>query len=300
MLTMTCMAEVCARSGGIRYGKAFLGGLVTEYLGSETSVLLTVTTTIRTFAVLLASSLGLELTMVIFTRIPVEVWAVLLLVVELYFLWCPLKTTIAATLFLLMINIGLLLPITILVLSQAQAANFFYIYAPFRQAESFDLSLLQLLFGVILMLYIGHVFVIQCAKVVLPRDPSARSLIGGSVAGTACLTVLFIVWMLAVNGAIAPAELVGQMGTAITPLAERFGPSMQVLGSFLLLHRRGKLDGSPRLGPTYLGFTDGQPQFSLDVQLDGTTHRIGLDFARHRDVAAYSTRSQTCGGMAPV
>ena len=56
-LTMACMAEVCVRNGGIRYGKAFLGRLVTDYLGRKASILLTVTTVVRTFAVLLAGSI---------------------------------------------------------------------------------------------------------------------------------------------------------------------------------------------------------------------------------------------------
>jgi len=327
MLTMACMAEVCARSGDIRYGTAFLGRLVVEYLGHEASVLLTIATAIRTFAVLLAGSLGLGMTMAPFTHVPAEIWVVLLLGGELYFLWRPLKVTITATLLLLLINLGLFLPVVLLAFSRVHAPHLFYVHVPFLHGAPFDPALLQLLFGVILMLYIGHIYVIQCAKSVLHRDPSARSLIWGSVAGTACLTVIFIVWLLAVSGTIAPEVLIRQVGTAMAPLAAQFGPSMHVLGVILvivllgmsclktsnalynlvyerlptrvrstvifprrrgtlLLQRRAASNAGLRLGLTYLGFTDGQPQLRLDVQVDGTTQRVEFRVSGHWEATA--------------
>ena len=46
---------------------------------------------------------------------------------------------------------------------------------------------------------------------------------------------LFAFWVLAINGAVAPQELAGQAGTALTPLAERLGPSIYFLGSLLVV-----------------------------------------------------------------
>ena len=77
MLTMACMAEACVRSGVIRYNKAFLGRLVSSYFGHESSVLLTLTTAIRTFLVLLAGFIGLGLTLESVTTIHAALWSVL-------------------------------------------------------------------------------------------------------------------------------------------------------------------------------------------------------------------------------
>lgn len=332
VLTMVCMAEACARSGDFRYGKAFVGRLVTDYLGAGASLFFSVTAALRTFLVMLAGSIGIGLTLATFTGIRPEVWITLLLLLEIYYLSRKsLNVTVTTMLSLLAINLILLLPIALLAFFHGQAANLLHIGLPLFQREPFDPSLLNLVFGVIVMLYIGHVYVIQCARVVLPRDPSASSLIRGSVAGTLFLTALFAAWVLAVNGAVAPGKLAGAAGTALTPLAERLGPSIHVLGSLLviillgmsclrtstvlfnlvqeripirlrsivtlprrkgslLLRRRGIPLDSPHLGLTYLGLTDGEPQFRLDVQWDGNLHRFEMSVAKYWDDSALLER----------
>jgi hypothetical protein len=236
VFTMACMAEACSRSGDFRYGKAFIGRLVIDYLGKEASAVFSMITTIRTFLVLLAGFLGIGLTLATFTPVAADVWIALLLVIELYYLSRESLNVTATTMVLLIgINIIVLLPVAILALSRADRANLFQVSLPFLRGEPFDPAILQLVFGVTIMLYIGHVYVIQCAKIVLPRDPSARSLIQGSVAGTAFLTLLFVIWVLAINGALAPQALAGQAGTALTPLAEKLGPSIHVLGPLLVV-----------------------------------------------------------------
>jgi hypothetical protein len=181
------------------------------------------------------------------------------------------------------------------------------------------------------MLYIGHVYVIQCAKIVLPRDPSARALMRGSVAGTVFLVIVFSVWVLAIGGALTPEELAGQAGTALTPLAEKIGPSIHVLGSLLvvlllgmsclrtstvlfniaqeyipirprslvtlprrrarvILAKRRTPSSGPRLALTYLGLSEGQPQFRLDLQLGGDLHRLEMTVANHWDESALLER----------
>jgi hypothetical protein len=236
VLTMACMAEACSRSGDFRYGKGFIGRLVIDYLGKEASVVFSLITTIRTFLVLLAGSIGIGLTLATFTPVPAHVWMTLLLCVELFYLSRKSLNVTATTMVLLItVNLIILLPIAVLAFSHGQPENFFSVTLPFLRREPFDPAILQLVFGVIIMLYIGHVYVIQCAKIVLPRDPSARSLIHGSVAGTVFLTLLFATWVLAINGAVAPQQLAGQAGTALTPLAIKIGPSIHVLGSLLVV-----------------------------------------------------------------
>ena len=332
VLTMACMAEACARSGTTLYGEAFVGRLVTDYLGNAGSSLLTLALAVRNFLALLAGSIGMAITMVTFTRVPVEVWIAILVVIELYLLSREtLKATMTVVVLLAGISVALLVPIGLAAFNYTRAENLFHGNLPFFGGESFDPLILQLIFGVILLLYFGHLHVVHCAKVVLPRDPSARSLIQGSVAGTVCLTALLAIWVLAIGGAIAPQVLASQAGTALTPLAEQIGPSMEVLGSLLivfflgmscirssdvlfhlvrerlptrfrsivmlprrrgtlLLQQRGSASGTPRLGMTYLGLTDGQPQFRLDIQSDGNTHRSEITVSSHWDATELRER----------
>jgi hypothetical protein len=236
MLTMACMAEACARSGDFRYGRAFIGRLMSDFLGNEASLIYSLITTVRSFLTQLAASIAIGLTLAAFTPVPAGFWITLLLAVELYYLSRKsLNVTATAMVLLIAINVIVMLPIALLALSHVHAANLLQVSATFLRGEPFAPASLQLVLGVTIMLYFGHVYVIQCAKIVLPRDPSARSLIQGSVAGTAFLTLLFTIWVVAINGAVTPQELAGQAGTALMPLAERIGPSVRVLGSLLIV-----------------------------------------------------------------
>ncbi len=85
------------------------------------------------------------------------------------------------------------------------------------------------------MLYLDHVYLLQCVKVVLPRDPSGRALIRGSVAGTGSVIALLILWVWALNGAIAQEDLINEAGTVITPLTQLLGPFVRVLGSIFII-----------------------------------------------------------------
>jgi len=236
VLTMACMAEACARSGDFRYGRAFVGRLVSNYLGTEASALFSATTAIRTFLVMLAGSIGIGLTLATFTGIRAEAWMVLLVLVELYYLSRKSSSvTVTTMLSMITLNLLVLLVITLLTGRQVEPANLLYMHVPLVSGRPLEPALLKLVFGVVIMLYIGHVYTIQCAKIVLPRDPSAGSLIRGSVAGTAMLVGIFAVWVLAVNGVVDADTLAGETGTALAPLARRLGPSIQVLGSVLVI-----------------------------------------------------------------
>jgi amino acid permease len=236
VLTMVCMAEACARSGDFRYGRAFVGRLVVDYLGREASALFSATTAIRTFLVMLAGSLGIGLTLATFTGIRAEAWMVVLAGVELFYLSRKSSSvTITTMLALVGLNLVVLAAITVLAFAHVQSTNLLRMRLPLVTGAPFDPTRLTLVLGVVLMLYIGHVYVIQCAKIVLPRDPSARSLIRGSAAGTAVLTAIFVLWVLAVNGVVDAEKLAGEAGTALTPLAERIGPAIHVLGSVLVV-----------------------------------------------------------------
>ena len=230
VLTMACMAETCARNGDVHYGKGFLGALVAEYLGNEGSYLYSVATFIRTFLVALAGSLGLGITFAAFTEVPATVWIVALFGIEIFYLSRKFGTTINTMLLLTAVNLVLLVPIIGLAFAHADPANLAASGGFFGEVGFFAPSALQFVLGVTIMLYIGHVGVIQCARLVLPRDPSGRSLIQGSIAGTCFLTVVFIVWLVAVNSAVSQQQLTEEAGTALAPLAENIGFGVRALG----------------------------------------------------------------------
>jgi hypothetical protein len=240
ILTMACMAEAIARSGDFRYGQALIKQLAANYLGQAGAFILSVAVGIRVFLIALACYVGLSATMASFTPIPASIWAALLFALSLYLLSRQsLKFTVAIMVMLAAINITLLLGLSLLALTHIEINNLFYTNLRFLYGDTFELGLVQQLFGVSLMLYFGHVYVGECAKLVLPKDRSAGSLIKGSIAGTIILTILFCIWILAINGAIAPSLLAIQSGTVLEPLAQQIGSVVTVAGSVLVIFLLG-------------------------------------------------------------
>jgi len=332
VLTMACMAEAFGRNGSIRYGSAFTGRLVSDYVGSAGSLLLTWATAIRLFIGLLACYYGLSVTMASFTSIPPSVWVALLFLLALYLLaGKSLNFSTALSALLGAVSIGLVLVISLAALNHVQWANLSYVNVPLLGAHAFEHSILQVIFGIVIQSYLGHTYLTQCAKFVLPRDPGAGSLVWGTVAASAVMTILLSGWVLVVNGAVAPSMLAGQSGTVLTPLARQIGPHVNIpgfslvilllglafirqstvlfnlvreriptrLGSIvvlprrrasLLLRKRGAPSNGPWLGLTYLGLSEGQPQFRLDVQLDGNLHHVEMKIDENWDVSALLER----------
>ena len=330
ILTMACMAEACARSGDFRYGRAFFGRLVTGYLGREASVIVSVVTALRTFLVMLAGSIGIALTLAASTGIRADVWMAAVALGEIYYLSRKSQNvTVTTMLSLLGVNLALFLLITTLALGRIEGANLLRAQVPFLHGAAFDPRLLKLVFGVIVMLYIGHVYVVQCAKIVLPRDPSGRSLIRGSVAATAVLVGIFTLWIVAVNGVVSAERLLGEAGTPLAALADRVGPAVHVLGSLLVVmllgmsclrsstvmfnlvqerlptrlrvtltlpRRRGDVlfeahgGDAVHLGVRYLGLADGLAHLRVDAQGKDGTERTEIVVSSSWNAAELLTR----------
>jgi hypothetical protein len=70
---------------------------------------------------------------------------------------------------------------------------------------------------------------------VLSRDPSSRSLIRGTAAAQATSIFVYCLFVLAINGAVAPEVLAGELGTALDPLAAEVGAIIYVLGTVFVL-----------------------------------------------------------------
>ncbi len=253
MLTLAAMAESVSRSGTIRYGNAFLGAMVSDYLGNIGSVAFTLGAASLTFIMLLAYYIGFSSTLASASGIPSQIWAVLFFLVGLYFIFREsINATVASALLVGAINIALIVALALLAFTHLRTDYLFHLNLPFVNGRPFEPGILELIFGTILSAYIGHLSVGNCAKVVLRRDPTAHSLIWGGVAAQIAALLLYSIWVLAINGAIAPEVLAAQAGTALTPLAAQIGPAINVLGVIYVILAMGMASIHSSLGLFYI------------------------------------------------
>jgi len=232
VLTIVFMAEAIARSGTIRYGRAFFGRVVADYLGRGGSLVLTASLFLLCAFMLPVYYMGFAVTLEDATPVPAPVWVPVLFVVGLYYLRRQsLTATIASALVVGAVNLGLVLALSLLAFPHAKLDNLLYVNAPFLGGRPFDSSIVALIFGVVLAAYCGHMSVGICGRLVLRRDPSARSLVWGCAAAQATAILVYCLFVLAVNGAIAPEALAEETGTALSPLAREVGPLVLALGS---------------------------------------------------------------------
>jgi amino acid permease len=236
ILTVSFMAEAISRSGTIRYGTAFIGRIVGDFLGHGGSVVLTVALFLMCLLVLPVYYIGVAVTLEEATRVPAPVWVALLFVLGLYYLRRQsLTATIASALIVGAVNIGLVIALSLLALSHARLDNLRYMNLPVLGGRPFDSGIVGLVFGVVLAAYFGHISVAICGRVVLHRDPSARSLVRGCAAAQGTAVLIYCLFVLAVNGAVAPPALANEAGTALSPLARQVGSVVLILGSAFVI-----------------------------------------------------------------
>jgi amino acid permease/predicted transcriptional regulator len=236
IVTIACMAEAVTRSGATRYGSAYLGRLVSDYLGTTGSLILSVSLFVLCLLVLPVFYIGVSTTLEDATSVWAPAWVGVLFLVGLYYLRRKsLNATVASALVVGAVNIVLLVVLAILALTHLQVDNLLHVNVPLLSGRPFEPSVLQLIFGVILAAYFGHTSVSLCGRLVLQRDPSGRALMRGCTAAQATAVVLYCLFVLAVNGAIAPRILAGESGTALAPLTTELGPLVTVLGSLFVV-----------------------------------------------------------------
>jgi amino acid permease len=220
ILTIVGIVEAIVRNGNMRYGNAYFGRLVNDYLGRPGQLAFSPVLVLQDILILLAYYVGLSTTLTAATSISPMLWAAVLFLFVTYFLSRQtINATVASALVIGAINIFLILILSFLALSKVQVAHVLYVNLPFNSIGRFDPSLLGLIFGIVLVSYFGHTSAGRAAGVVLRRDPGGRTLIWGSVAAMICAMVLASLWVVAVNGAISPAHLARTTGTALIPLA---------------------------------------------------------------------------------
>jgi amino acid permease len=324
VLTVSCLAEAIARSGAIRYGSAFFGRVVGDYLGRGGSLVLTISLFVLCLLVLPVFYTGFAGTLEDATSVPAAVWVALLFLLGLYYLRRQsLNSTIASALVVGALNIGLIVALSLLGLAHAKPSNLSYEHVPFVAGRPFESSIVALVFGVVLAAYFGHLSVGLCGQLVLRRDPSGRSLVRGCAAAQATAMLLYCLFVLAVNGAVGPQALAHERGTALAPLSRAVGPAVDVLGSAFAILGLGMVSitfslalfgltlerlpsASPvvvalprraarllfesrnrdalHLGLVYLGLDGGEPRFRVDAERDGRTERLEVTAAGRRVV----------------
>jgi amino acid permease len=236
VLTVAFLAEAISRSGSIRYGSAFFGRVVADYLGGGGSLVLTSSLFVLCLLILPVFYTGFAGTLEDATSAPAAAWVALLFVVGLYYVRRQsLSSTVASALVVGAVNIGLIVALSLLGFAHAQRDNVLYENLPLVSGRPFESSIVALVFGVVLAAYFGHMSVALCGQLVLRRDGSGRSLIRGCTAAQATAMVLYCLFVLAVNGAVAPQALTDETGTALSPLAQAVGPTAHVLGSAFVI-----------------------------------------------------------------
>lgn len=236
IVTVAYMAEAVVRSGTIRHGRAYMGRVVEDYLGTVGSLILSVGFFVLCLLILSVFYIGFSTTLEDVSRAPAPGWVALLFLVGLYYIRREsLNATVTSALIVGAANIALVVILSVLALTHIRGDNLLYVNVPFISGGSFDPSILELVFGVVLAAYFGHASVSLCGRLVLRRDPSGRSLVWGCVAAQATALFLYSLFVLGVSGAVAPSVLAGESGTVLTPLAREAGPVVLVLGTVFVI-----------------------------------------------------------------
>ena len=249
ILTAAAQAETVVRSGTARFGLGFLGQLAQEYLGKETSVLLTIVMIANNFLVLIIFFLGVGGTLADAVGGSTAFWIIPIFAATLYFLSRrSLNTTIAVTLIIVWINILMLLLIPLVSLPFVQFTHFTNAAAgsPFAPAT------LGLLIGILSSTFLSHFLVATYGPVVLPRDPSGKGWMQGTIGAMLFFTLIACVWLLVVKGVLPVATLLSTTGTVLQPLAARVGGVIHLLGSTLVILGMGLTTIQVALGQYYL------------------------------------------------
>jgi amino acid permease len=231
-LTVAALVESITRDGRMRYGDAFFGRLIADYLGRPGNLLALPALLAFDAVGFCVALVGFGTTLAAATGLPVLIPAAALFGIVVVVLWRrSLDATVALAVVVGATNVAILVVITLIAAGSARPEGF----AGWGSGLVVDGGLLELIFGVALVAYFGHTSAGHAAKVVLARDPSGRHLLAGNVAAMLTATGLYVVFVLALTAAVGATTLAGYAGTALTPLAARAGPIVGVLGTIYII-----------------------------------------------------------------
>lgn len=249
LLTALALAETVVRSGTARFGLGFLGQLAHEYLGREASFLLTVVLAANNFLVLIIFFLGVAGTLAGGAPTATVLWLLPFAAVVIYVLSRrSLNTTIAVTLLIVLANLLILLLIPLLALPYFRVANLL----TGAGSAAFTPAALGSTVGVLASTFLSHFVVATYGPVVLSRDSSGRAWMQGSATAIVSYILIACLWLLVINGVLAPATLSQSTGAVVIPLAAVVGSAVQLLGSVLVILSVGLTALQVALGLYYL------------------------------------------------
>jgi amino acid permease len=239
LLTIVALTEACTRSGPVRYGGAYFGGMVRGYLGATAAVVFSAVLFLDVAVALLAYDVGITVTLAHASGLPPLAWAAIIVATQIVLLRRGLHTTFAASLAVGAVNLMLLFTLILLSSSHMQPAYLLYAHIPFTTSPPADPRLFGAVVGVILLAYSGHISTPTCATLVLRRDPSGRALMAGSATAMGVVISLYSLWTTVMGSVIAPEVLAGETGTVLTPLAAIIGPIVHLLGAIFVVLSMG-------------------------------------------------------------
>ncbi|HET7701837.1 MAG TPA: hypothetical protein VFK35_00440 [Candidatus Limnocylindrales bacterium] len=232
LITLGALTESIVRSGSMRYGTAYFGRFVRELLGRFPASTLSIALAAFNVLTCYVYFLGFGSVLSGATGIPLGAWILVLFAINIVVLRKEsLDGTIASAVLIGVINLVLVGAITLIAMLHVDPAQLGYMRTPFGDGRPIDPTFFALAFGVLLVAFFGHTSAANASKMVLTLEPSGRSLLWGNLAALATIIVLYCLATVAILGALGPEPLLGARGTAITPLAERVGPIVNVVGS---------------------------------------------------------------------
>lgn len=288
VLTLAGLTEAITRYGPIRYGAAFFGQLVGEMLGPVGTIIFSLALLGLNLLILGAFYVGIAATLAGATGVSALVWVALLFGLGVYFLQRQsLDATIASALIIGFINLSLIFILIALAIPYVQWEHLRYVHVPGLNGAPFDPSIIGLIFGIVLTAFFGHTALGNVAKVVLHRDPSGRTFHWGNVAAMLVAILIYALWTIAVNGALAPTELAQTTGTVLGPLAQRAGPAVHLFGGLFVVLGMGMVTVYFALGlfnqvqewlPVPTSTADAQPprRFRSWLQRSGVRFMLGV------------------------
>ncbi|MEM7024550.1 MAG: aromatic amino acid transport family protein [Pseudomonadota bacterium] len=236
LATVGFMAEASARDGALRYGSSFVGQLVGNFLGPFANLVLRLCLFFYCCAVLVAFYTGFSATLGEVSGLPDPIWIAVIFAAGVFLIVRKtLIGTVASALLIGFVNISILILLSFVALAYARWDNLTNVTAVPFIGEGFDISVLQLVFGVAMVSYFGHLSISNCAQAVLRREPDGRSLKRGTMAATAVAIAVYALWCVAIGSAVEPDRLANEPGTALGPLAETIGPGVLVLGTIFVM-----------------------------------------------------------------
>ncbi|HEY2055884.1 MAG TPA: hypothetical protein VGH14_18275 [Solirubrobacterales bacterium] len=222
-------AEALSRDGDFLRKGGFFGKFIEHYLGSAAATIPTALAALRTGMSVLAGYVGICTTLAELTDLSRPLWGALTIVaLALALARGGVRTPAAVGALIGLGCLPLLAAIAAIALGHGGSLQL-------PPTPAFSGSALGGLVGLVLILYMGSVYVVQVAREALPADPDGRALISGSAIATLATTAIAAAWLLATSAVLPPSRLSSEVGTVLGPLAAQSGAAVTVLGALLTI-----------------------------------------------------------------